>query len=72
MNFGLDSRPRAEQYRHADGRSVLTPGGQVHPSMSSESERRLAEIAATIYANAWRLDNRQLDVLVGFIQMHKR
>ena len=71
MNHSIDSRPAPSAYRH-DERPVLTERGQPHPGMGSSSEQRLALIAEAIHAHAWRLDNRQLDVLMGFLQLHHR
>lgn len=71
VNFGLDSRPKAECYR-LDDRPVLQADGTPHSAMDSQSEQRLAAIAAAIYENAWRLNNAQLSVLVEYVRMHQR
>ena len=70
MNHSLDSRPAPAAYRH-DERPVLTDGGLPDPAMASSSELHLAKIAQAIYEHAWCLDNRQLSVLAGFLEMHR-
>jgi hypothetical protein len=50
---------------------LLTDDGQASPDLSTESLRRLADLAAAIHAAAWQLSESELHALERFIALQR-
>lgn len=67
---------KAKQFVTGSNERVLTDDGQ--PGMrgvagiGSTSESHQGQVAAAIYANCPKLDNRQLDEIVEWIRLYKK
>lgn len=71
----MHPQPSPDWYIHArDGSTpfhLLTDDGRPEPTLSTEQERRLAELAAVIHATAWRLSEAELRALEQFIALQR-
>lgn len=67
---------KASQFVNVDGRRVLTDDGQPgmdgRADIGSTTELHLGAIASAIFANAARLDDRQLGAIVEWISLYRR
>lgn len=65
----------ASQFLDRDGRRVLTddgkPGRDGRLGAGSTTEQMQGEIAAAIYAHGPRMNNAQLDEIIGWLEQYK-
>lgn len=66
---------KASQFLDRDGRRVLTdngkPGRDGREGIGSTTEQMQGEIAAAIYAHAPRMNNAQLEEIIGWVRQYK-
>ena len=70
----MHPRPEPAWYLIADASAptrLLDDEGRPEPGLSTDAERALADLAATVHATAWRLGERELRQLEALIAMQR-